>query len=59
MSDDDGVTVLTILYGTETGNAEDVAYRIADVAQRHRVPTRIYNLADYDRTELILSLIHI
>lgn len=53
MSDDDGVTVLTILYGTETGNAEDVAYRIADVAQRHRVPTRIYNLADYDRTELI------
>ena len=44
MSDDDGVTVLTILYGTETGNAEDVAYRIADVAQRHHVPLSLIHI---------------
>lgn len=45
--------ILTILFGTETGNAEDVAYRIADLAHRYHVPTRICNMDDYDRVRIV------
>lgn len=43
---------LTVLYATETGNAEDVAHRIAQIAYRHHVSVRLVNLADYDRVRI-------
>lgn len=47
--------VLTVLYATETGNAEDIAHRIAQIAYRHHVSVRLYNLADYDRVRTAAS----
>ncbi|WFD29571.1 NAPDH-dependent diflavin reductase [Malassezia sp. CBS 17886] len=44
---------LTVLYATETGTAEDVAQRIARIAQRRHIATHIENLADYDKMSLI------
>lgn len=38
----------TILYGTETGNSQDVAERIARQARRRRISTSVYSMADYD-----------
>ena len=40
---------LTVLYGTETGNAEEVAERIARMALRRRIDVHLQNLADYDK----------
>lgn len=40
---------LTILYATETGNAEEVAERIARIAYRRHIQVRLYNIADYDK----------
>lgn len=47
--EDNNGHILTILYATETGNAEEVAERIARTAYRRRVQARLYNLADYDK----------
>ncbi|WFD07805.1 NAPDH-dependent diflavin reductase [Malassezia vespertilionis] len=44
---------LTILYATETGNAEEVAERIARIAYRRAIQVRLYNVADYDKMDLI------
>ncbi|WFD18253.1 NAPDH-dependent diflavin reductase [Malassezia caprae] len=44
---------LTVLYATETGNAEDIAQRIAQIAYRHHVSVSLCNLADYDRLALV------
>lgn len=38
----------TLLYGTETGNAQDVAERIARQARRRRIDTSVYAMDDYD-----------
>ena len=40
---------LTVLYATETGNAEDLAVRIAHLAYRYHVSARVCNMADYDK----------
>ena len=40
---------LTFRYATETGNAEEVAERVSQLAIRRHVPVRVYSLADYDR----------
>lgn len=55
MTSADNATQLTVLFATETGNAEDIAYRIADIALRHHVPTRICDLHDYDRVRVMLT----
>lgn len=41
--------LLTVLYATETGNAEDMALRAEQLAHRYHVPVRVFNVADYDR----------
>lgn len=38
----------TILYGTETGNSQDVAERIARQARRRRIDTSVYAMDDYN-----------
>lgn len=38
----------TILYGSETGNSQDVAERIARQARRRRIGTSVYSMDDYD-----------
>jgi len=39
---------LTILYATETGNAEDLAEQVRDKAREQGFETRLENVADYD-----------
>ncbi|UZJ54203.1 hypothetical protein CBS101457_003523 [Exobasidium rhododendri] len=54
MSDD--VTLerkFTILYGSETGNAQDVAERIARQARRRRITTSVQSMDEYDITNLV------
>jgi len=43
---------LTILYGTETGNCEDLAQKVAKKAAKNNVATKLVNLADYTVDEL-------
>jgi sulfite reductase alpha subunit-like flavoprotein len=38
----------TILYGTQTGNAQDVAERISRQARRQRYLTNVHSMEDYD-----------
>ncbi|OCH90075.1 riboflavin synthase domain-like protein [Obba rivulosa] len=44
---------LTILYATETGNAQDIADRIARECRRIHVSARVHNMATYSPKELI------
>ncbi|EMD32805.1 hypothetical protein CERSUDRAFT_161320 [Gelatoporia subvermispora B] len=44
---------LTILYATETGNAQDIADRIARECRRIHVRARVHNMATYAPAELI------
>lgn len=44
--------VITILYATETGNAEEVAERLARIAYRRHIQVRLFNLADYDKVRV-------
>lgn len=55
----DDATQLTVLFATETGNAEDIAYRIADIALRHHIPARICDLHDYDRVRVMRTNTHV
>lgn len=49
MSDDEGAARrFTILYGSQTGNAEDVAERIARQARRRRIATDVHAMDEYD-----------
>ncbi len=43
---------LTILFGTETGNCEDLAKKVAKKADKNKVATKIANLADYSVEDL-------
>lgn len=43
----------TILFGTETGNAQDVAERIARQARRRRIETSIYAMDEYDVVSIV------
>lgn len=43
---------ITILYATETGNAEEVAERLAHIACRRHIHVRLCNLADYDKVRV-------
>lgn len=38
----------TILYGTQTGNAQDVAERMARQARRRRIATDVCAMDEYD-----------
>ncbi|CAI2170561.1 4830_t:CDS:10 [Funneliformis geosporum] len=44
---------ILILYGSQTGCAQDVAERISRQAKRRRFKTRIYSMDAYDRDNLI------
>ncbi len=44
---------LTIVYGSQTGNAEGLAERLHDLAERWGLPVRLFNLADFDAAHLI------
>lgn len=44
--------IITILYATETGNAEEVAERLARIAYRRHLQVRLFNLADYDKVRI-------
>lgn len=39
---------LTILYATETGNAQDVAERIARLCRRLHFAARLYSIDEYE-----------
>lgn len=43
---------LTILYGSETGNAERVAQQAAEAAAARDIPARVLDMADYKAREL-------
>lgn len=43
---------LTILFGTETGNCEELAKKVAKKAEKNKVATKIANLASYSVEEL-------
>ncbi|MBZ9567047.1 assimilatory sulfite reductase (NADPH) flavoprotein subunit [Modicisalibacter tunisiensis] len=43
---------LTILYGSETGNAEGVAERLGEAALARELPARVVDMADYKPREL-------
>ncbi len=43
---------LTILFGTETGNCEDLAKKVAKKAEKNQVATKIVNLANYSIEDL-------
>ncbi|PWN87025.1 hypothetical protein FA10DRAFT_273327 [Acaromyces ingoldii] len=43
----------TVLYGTQTGNAQDVATRIARQARRRRIHVVVKSMDEYDVTDLI------
>lgn len=43
---------LTVLYGSETGNAEQLAQRVGELAQARGVPVRVLDMADYKQREL-------
>ncbi|WFD42022.1 NAPDH-dependent diflavin reductase [Malassezia psittaci] len=45
--------IITILYATETGNAEEVAERIARLAYRRHIRVHLKNLEFYDKTDLV------
>lgn len=38
----------TILYGSQTGNAQDVAERIARQARRQHIKTSVLSMDEYD-----------
>ncbi|KDN39260.1 riboflavin synthase domain-like protein [Tilletiaria anomala UBC 951] len=42
-----------VIYASQTGNAEDVADRIAQLARRKRFGAQVLDIADYDVTELV------
>lgn len=44
--------IITILYATETGNAEEVAERLARIAYRRHIQVRLFNLANYDKVRI-------
>lgn len=44
--------MLTILYGSQTGTAEELAFRLGRAATTHGFPHRILPLSDYDPTNL-------
>ena len=44
--------IITILYATETGNAEEVAERIARLAYRRHIRVHLKNLEFYDKVWL-------
>lgn len=50
MSDDDDKIErrFTILYGSQTGNAQDVAERISRQARRRRIKTSVFSMDEYD-----------
>jgi sulfite reductase alpha subunit-like flavoprotein len=55
MSDDDEEGIerrFTILYGTETGNSQDVAERIARQARRRQIATNVFSMDEYDIVSL-------
>ena len=39
---------LLILFGSETGNAQDAAERVSREARRRRIDARLVSVADYD-----------
>jgi sulfite reductase alpha subunit-like flavoprotein len=50
---DEGLDSVLILYATETGTAEDVAYQVSRQCSRIHIPTRVVDMAYYDPTQLI------
>uniref|UniRef100_A0A0N4ZQF6 NADPH-dependent diflavin oxidoreductase 1 n=1 Tax=Parastrongyloides trichosuri TaxID=131310 RepID=A0A0N4ZQF6_PARTI len=44
---------LLILYGTETGTAEDVSQQFVDDARYRRIPFRIYSMDDYNIEDIL------
>ena len=57
-------TDITILFGSQTGNSEDVAHRIAREAKKRHKSVYISTLDDYDvvsfsRLYLVLSICYI
>jgi len=43
---------LTVLYGSESGNAEGLAHDAAEKAKAHGLPVRVLDMADYKQREL-------
>jgi hypothetical protein len=50
MSDDEEPVErrFTVLYGSQTGNAQDVAERIGRLARRRRIATLVQSMDEYD-----------
>ena len=53
----DRLPSVKILFGSETGTAEDVAERIGRALQRHHVPVCVMPMDDYPRVRLRESLL--
>lgn len=47
-SDVEDERALTVLYATQSGNAQDVAERIGRQARRRHVHARLYSMDEYD-----------
>ena len=43
---------LTVLYGSESGNAEALALKTKKLAQKHGLDVRVYDMADADMSVL-------
>lgn len=43
---------LTILFGSQTGNTEEVAAQLADKAKSHGIEARVFDMADYKPKQL-------
>lgn len=44
----------TVLYGSQTGNAQDVASRIARQARRRRIQVVVKSMDEYDVVSLVV-----